>query len=269
MSNSAMNLYEFISKYVNLTIEIFLKSIIKYYKTTDEDIVIYQLNLPTQIRLSLDDDKFKDIIANIYIEKAKRNLEPKYYSQILEAIKHGYTKPKEEIKLYHRVYHDKINGTIAYQLNKDGLIVNVDSEKYQIQECTEKIAFKHSEGLLPNAVPTRGATLKDFHHISSLLFPIDEESLIVLKVFIISAFLDIKHPILLLSGGVGSGKSYCAKTLKKVIDPNRALLNVLSNKEDYNRMLFDHSKMIVLNNAVSLESVEPFLVNTFEGTRAS
>jgi len=107
------------------------------------------------------------------------------------------------------------DGVYWYDLGESA--VRVDKHGWRIEK-RPPIMFRRYAHQMPQVVPIKGGTLgklKDFVNIDK------EAELILFTVFAVTAFIpDFPHPLLVLSGPQGSGKSTPMRLLKKLIDPS-------------------------------------------------
>ena len=83
------------------------------------------------------------------------------------------------------------------------------------------VRFKRSDALLPLPMPEQGATLE----ILKDLLNLDEDGWILTITWLLfSLYPNYPHPILVLHGEQGTGKSVTARVLKALIDPGKAPL---------------------------------------------
>lgn len=124
-------------------------------------------------------------------------------------------------KIKNKLYHDLTNQ--KYE------VVEISDQTWKII-TSNKVLFKRYNDQKPQCYPKRGGKIKklfDYVNIKSdkLLF----------IVYLISCFIeDIQHPLLILHGESGHGKSTVSKILKELIDPNRYnLLSIPKKEEDF------------------------------------
>lgn len=83
------------------------------------------------------------------------------------------------------------------------------------------VRFRRTENLLPLPVPVVGGHLSELKNLLNL----DEEAWVLLSTWLLFSFSpSYPHPILVLSGEQGTGKSFTARLLKSFVDPGKAPL---------------------------------------------
>jgi len=106
------------------------------------------------------------------------------------------------------------NGVYWYDLGKSA--VRVDKNGWTIEKVPP-ILFRRYSHQMPQVVPLKGGNL-DFKHFVNIE---KDNELMLFTVFTVSAFIpDFPHPLLVLSGPQGAGKSTPMRLLKELIDPS-------------------------------------------------
>jgi hypothetical protein len=107
------------------------------------------------------------------------------------------------------------DGVYWYDLGKSA--VRVDKDGWSIVE-QPPILFRRYAHQMPQCEPVRGGSLealKSFVNIER------DEDIVLFTVFTVTAFIpDFPHPLLVLSGPQGAGKSTPMRLLKELIDPS-------------------------------------------------
>ncbi len=148
-----------------------------------------------------------------------------------------------EIELNNRVA--KSDGSLWYDLtNPEWQVVKIDQHGWEIIDDSPAL-FKRQVHQKPQVEPVRDGdiwSLFDFIRI-------DEDKKLLLLVYIISCFIpDIPHPVLLIYGPPGAGKSSTMEFIREIIDPSLAprLKTPTGDKEVV--QIFDHHYATFFDN---------------------
>lgn len=107
------------------------------------------------------------------------------------------------------------NGVYWYDLGKSA--VRVDKQGWSIEK-QPPILFRRYSHQMPQVVPAKGGTLDKLEPFVNIE---KKEELALFTVFTVSAYIpDFPHPLLVLSGPQGAGKSTPMRLLKELIDPS-------------------------------------------------
>ncbi len=112
-------------------------------------------------------------------------------------------------------------GVVVDLGHEDGEVVDITDSGWELVGRCEGIVFRRTEATAPLPFPARGgdlATLRDLLNVS-------DESWPLLAAWLVAALLPgIPHPVLLLRGEQGTGKSTAARLLGSLVDPSTAPL---------------------------------------------
>ena len=98
--------------------------------------------------------------------------------------------------------------------------VEVDSQEWSIVS-DYPVKFRRSPYQLPLPIPTRGGGVEELRQILNF----DESDWVLVLCWITFCFIPYHpHPILILQGEQGSGKSFASRTLKSLVDPAKSPL---------------------------------------------
>jgi hypothetical protein len=149
-------------------------------------------------------------------------------------------------------------------LNTDEVIYDVGAGRY-LKVTKEKISIENDTDLFFRRESHQGIqTLPKKYDVRNVLklFEIinvkEEKSKLLLIAWLVTALLpDEEHPILLLHGSQGAGKSVAARINKRLIDPTSSKKNELSrlNKKDQNSITYtlSHSFVTIFDNISSTD----------------
>ncbi len=104
--------------------------------------------------------------------------------------------------------------------SKDWTAVEISAEGWQVVS-DYPVRFRRPETLLPLPCPERGGSIAELRELLNLG---NEAWVLVINWLLFSFYPKYPHPILILHGEQGSGKSYTARLLKALIDPGKAPL---------------------------------------------
>ena len=153
-------------------------------------------------------------------------------------------------ELHNRV--GRLNDYIYYDLSTpDWQAVRVGAGKWEVVNAPPMfIRHPHQQ---TQVVPIAGGNLEklfDFLHI------VDKDERLLLSVYLVSCFIpDIPHPIPVIHGPMGSGKSSVHKMLRRLIDPSELELLALPNDVGNLVMILDHHWAPIFDN---IDNIKPW-----------
>lgn len=148
-----------------------------------------------------------------------------------QAIHYGDTK-----KTHLRVA--QMDGKIYYDLsNESNEMVEVDQDGYRVISANDEIIFERYRHQIPQKHPTPSDKLKIGKYVN-----ISKSDSLLFSVYIVSLFIpDIQHPILVLYGESGRGKSTISKIVKRIADPSHTnLFMPTKNVDDLYLTMAEH-----------------------------
>ena len=119
------------------------------------------------------------------------------------------------------------------------------------------VRFRRTENLLPLPVPEQGGSIVELKELLNL----DEDGWVLAVNWLLFSFYPkYPHPILVLHGEQGTGKSYTAKLLKALLDPGKAplipnvadLRNLAIQSENRWVMVYDNLSHLTANQSDAL-----------------
>jgi len=143
----------------------------------------------------------------------------------------------EEHKLNIRIAQK--DGNIFYSLcNKNWQAVKITPQGWEIIN-TPPVFFKQLPHQKPQVIPNKNGdvnTILDFLNLK------DKDARILAIVWLVASFIpDIPHPIPVLYGSQGAGKSFFFKLLREIIDPSvLSLLSLSKDKTELTQVLSHH-----------------------------
>lgn len=152
--------------------------------------------------------------------------------------------------------------TFVRQAHFDGkLAIDLCDEQWRSVLITpEKTSIVQHEtpfirypGMLPMPVPTTGGSFDDLWKI----IPADDQTKLMYTAFIFSAFAPVgPRPVLVNNSPEGSGKSFCMKRLRDLIDPNESPIGSFPRNEDDHHIKAERSFVLAYDNIDSLSHDE-------------
>ena len=157
----------------------------------------------------------------------------------------------DENKLNNRV--SKSEGTFWYDLsNSEWQAVNITKDGWKIVDHPPAL-FRREQHQKPQVHPTTDGNIWTF--LDSVNVP--EEKKLLLIVYLIACFIpDIPHPVIIIYGPPGSGKSILMEFLRDIIDPSQVpKLKIPKGDKDIVQN-FDHHYAPFFDN---LDTIQPWL----------
>ena len=140
------------------------------------------------------------------------------------------------------------DGVVIDLGDSTGQAVIVRARGWELVERSP-VLFRRTPLTGPLPVPARGGTLEELRE----LLNVTDESWPEIVGFLVAAFLpNIPHPILLLSGLQGTGKSSAARLLVQLVDPSAAPLRSEPRTLDQWQIAASGSWVVVIDNLSSI-----------------
>ena len=144
---------------------------------------------------------------------------------------------------------------------KDGLIeydlCNHDQQYIEVTPGQWNITHKHTHKFLKRQINgTQVLPQKTSKNLIKLLKPFinaTKSEIILLVVWLVQAFCQGSHSILMVMASRGSGKSVLTKTLRKIIDPSKIGAGVLPLNEDHLLTTLTNSYVVAFDNTDELK----------------
>lgn len=162
---------------------------------------------------------FKQWLQYELFRRHQRTVGSETLSQVLGFVEAKANFEGEERETYLRI--------AEYQGN---VYLDLGAEDWQAVEITPSgwrvisdypVRFRRSDTLLPLPIPETGGDLAELRHLLNLD---DDAWVLAVNWLLFSFYPNYPHPILILHGEQGSGKSYTASVLKALVDPGKAPL---------------------------------------------
>ena len=176
--------------------------------------------------ISLKDGRFKNWLASEFYEKTGRHCASDAIGQLTDRLL-GQALSSPIHKVYHRVA--KIGEEIYIDRgDQDHTIIKVCGAGWQIFEGECPAKFKRPNSMKPLPLPSKKA---DWTGLKDILNLRDEDWVLLMAWLSWGLFPNLAHPLLILNGEQGTGKSKTTQLLKRLIDPSKALLLSMPDDE--------------------------------------
>ncbi|KAI93427.1 hypothetical protein T281_16735 [Rhodomicrobium udaipurense JA643] len=140
-------------------------------------------------------------------------------------------------------------GTILINLGReDGALVEITPNGWRIVSDAP-IRFIRSPGMLPLPIPERGGRIAS---LAQLLHVETKADFLMVVGWLLGALAAGPYPIAALTGEQGAAKSSSSRTLRRLIDPNRALLRSLPKEERDLAVTAMNSHVLAFDNVSGL-----------------
>ena len=171
---------------------------------------------PKIIALLRGNKSLRGLLAKTYFKRTGRAASQQALTDSLQIIE-GYAMETEPQELYMRVA--KFNGLWLDIGDQTGKAIHISNNEWTIAE--PPILFRRTvlTGQLPE--PERDGKLNDLY---SWLNVSEEDRPLVVAWLVAALYADIPHPVLLLTGEQGSGKTTAHKILVQILDPSPVLV---------------------------------------------
>jgi len=194
-------------------------------------------------------------IKKIYRKKKRKNIEQKRLDAIIEEMRMDAYENQLDYRLETRIFNMD-DGDIIYNLDPTtSTSVWLHEGIAELAE-TPDMMFQYDPTLLSQPEPDFKVNPKDLPKILKRHFHLKrEEDVILLALYIVSSMAGNKlpHPILILSGSKGAGKSFAAGLIARIVDPHSASLFSLPKNGGDLALRFYNSYLLILDNITYLK----------------
>ena len=229
---------------------IYNKSIFTPFSTRDG---IYYCSIKSSgkyINLPLDSQSFELEYKTEYRLQYKKLLSQSEYQLVLEEMRLDAYANRLDYNLETRIFN-KMDGSIFYRLNAESnLTVKLESGKAKIVESTD-LMFKYDSTFRNQATPNLKMKVKVLPKLLKKHFHLKTDNdIMLLTLYLVCAFSGKKigHPILILTGSKGSGKSQVARLIGSIIDPQDTDLVAIPKTRDDLALRLYSSYLVLLDN---------------------
>ena len=233
------------------------KSINFYADSADNKVIYAEYSIPSidgnspnrEKLVRIDSKEFESYIRMIVYPKTNGKKKP---AKMLEEIRDyfiNYGCP-DVIAPRVRTAGKLSGGLIEYDL------CNHDQQYIKVQPSGWKPTTKHSFKFIKRAINgVQVQPQKTSKNLIKLLKPFvnaDKNDLVLFVVWLVQAFCQGSHSILLIMAGRGSGKSTLTKIIRKILDPSKMGAGTLPNSLDHLLTTLTNSYMVAFDNTDEL-----------------
>ena len=163
--------------------------------------------------------QFKEWLRFSLYKRYEKTVGSETLNSVLGALegKAKYEGKEQPVYLRFALYQGKIYLDLG---DADWKAVEIDSDGWRITS-DYPVRFRRPKGMLPLCMPGRDGDISELKRVLNLA---DESWTLILSWLSFCFYPNHPHPILLLHGEQGSGKSFTAQSLKSLIDPGKAPL---------------------------------------------
>lgn len=191
--------------------------------------------------------KFELAIKSFWKKRYQEILSDKEVQEILNLIEIECFDSEKKIKLNHRIYAE--NGLLIYQLNTNTSVWIEDGECCCVE--TPEFLFDAGGDFQNQVEPDLTVSAKKLLPYIRKHFNIrNEDDAILLTILIVSSMLgmEFNHPVILIQGEKGSGKSECLKKIEMIVDPKAAGICTYTNSKEAIVLRLSNSYLTCFDN---------------------
>lgn len=147
-----------------------------------------------------------------------------------------------------------MDGLVEYALyNHDNEFVQINADGWCIVDEPQH-NFRAIDTCAEQVKPVR--TAQSLLNLVGKYINAGKKSIILVVVWLVQAFVEGNHSVLLLIAGMGSGKSFLTKILRKIIDPSKMNVTMLNSSGDNLLTALTNSYLLALDNTSALAPEE-------------
>lgn len=165
-------------------------------------------------------DSIQNRMRSLYFEKYNKTVKNTEIKTAFETLLCCAENCTEVVPVAVRIYRD--NNSIYYDLcNSENQIVKCGINTHKVITSNNKtFFFKRESTMKSQVIPNMDADITESIELLSNFFNVDENQKVLVPVYIISAFIpDISHPILIIEGEKGAGKTTMQRNISGIIHP--------------------------------------------------
>lgn len=227
---------------------------IEFYSDVQDDSIIYaEFIVPGEFDDEPDREKFVKInhpllesyLRQMVIPKSKKKTSESKMIQSVKDVVTLYGNP-DKVSPKVRTAGKLTGGLLEYDLrNDDAQYVQVTSDGWQISE-QHQCKFLRSTHGLPQVLPK--PPTKSLLTLLHSYVKCNKKSLILFAVWLVQAFCEGSHSILLVMAAKGCGKSTLSKIVRQIIDPSKLSAATMPKKQDDLTVLLANTYVAVFDN---------------------
>jgi len=202
--------------------------------------------------INIDSKKFDLWLSHIFLEKENTVINSGTKKAVKDILSAKAIFEGQEKKLWNRIA--EYNGSFWYDLaDKKCRAVKIDKSGWKLIENPPALFVRYSHQssqVIPNHVENPSDFLEEIFKFINIT---DRYNRLLLKVYLISTFIpDFPHPILVLNGDKGSGKTFSFKLLKMLIDPSQVEVSPLQKDISETIQILYHHWISYFDNISSI-----------------
>lgn len=178
---------------------------------------------------------FKQFLAHFFYKQSGKIVSSDVIANIIQVLEGRALFDGQTHELSARIVFK--NNAVWYDLGK-GSVIFIDKDGWTISE-TPPIIFRRYSSQTPQVTPQKNGDLKDLLTFVNLK---NEEEQLLFLIFTVAAFIPgFPHPILVLYGPQGAGKTTPQRLLKSLIDPSPfKVLSAPDNVKEFVQLASHH-----------------------------
>lgn len=195
--------------------------------------------------LWLDSKKFADLIAHYHWTQRQKPLPPHADKQVVQVLT---AKARFDGPLHHLEVRLARNGDELWYDLADGRAVHITNANWTVVK-DPPILFRRIQQK-PQVAPESGQVVE---HLLNYVNIDDEEEKLLFLVYVVAAFITgYPHPLLILHGPQGAGKTTPMRVIKELVDPSIVQGMPLPDKVPEFVQLADHHAFLFFDNLSNL-----------------
>lgn len=183
--------------------------------------------------LDIHSSNFRIAFKSFWKKEYGELLNDKEVQEIISIMEVECYESKNKIQRNHRIYTK--GRMLIYQLNTDNnTSVRIEEGECKIEE-TPEFMFYADRNFKNQVEPDLSVMPEELLPYIRKHFNVkDEDDVILISILIVSSMLgmDFNHPVILIQGEKGSGKSECLKKLEMIIDPKDSGICAYTNNKE-------------------------------------
>lgn len=205
-----------------------------------------------QMNFELDSKEFELEFRTIYRQNFNKQISGQKFEPIREEMRLDAYSNKLDYNLETRISIQE-DGSIVYRLEPEGdTSVWVHDGMVELIE-TPTMQFKKCASMCSQVLPDLDIDERKLPKLLKRHFHLKKRYIFILSLYLPCAFAgnEIGHPILMLSGSKGSGKSQVARGISTIVDPQDAALVAIPKNRDDLALRLHNNYMVILDNILS------------------
>jgi energy-coupling factor transporter ATP-binding protein EcfA2 len=192
--------------------------------------------------------RFRRILTKAYYDRNGKMPEPNAVKTAVDMVSSIASISSKKIDLQNRVAEE--NDEIFIDLTDDlWRAIRVTHNGWCIDERPNPL-FKRYSHQMPQVVPISGG---DINELFSFIPISDPNEQLLMTAFLVTCFVpNIPHPVLILHGSQGSGKTTMLKMVRRLVDPSLLEVLLMRRREEELAQLMFHNWLCPFDNTSTL-----------------